>query len=83
MLNHKLLLPEGILILEPKEPLETADFEGLAREIDPYIAKHGKLPGLMIHEAIEHSTLTTPMGKQLKSQIRLDIRPNEDTPSAI
>ena len=49
MLNHKLLLPEGILILEPKERLEAADFEGLAREIDPYIAKHGQLPGLMIH----------------------------------
>ena len=48
MLNHKLLLPEGILILEPKERLEAADFEGLAREIDPYIAKHGKLPGLMV-----------------------------------
>jgi len=49
MLNHKLLLPEGILILEPKERLEATDFEGLAREIDPYIAEHGKLPGLMIH----------------------------------
>ena len=49
MLNHKLLLPEGILILEPDEPLEAADFERLAPEIDPYIAKHGKLPGLMIH----------------------------------
>jgi len=48
MLNHKLLLPEGILILEPKERLEAADFEALAREIDPCIAKHGKLPGLMV-----------------------------------
>ena len=26
-----------------------ADFEGVAREIDPYIAVHGKLSGLMIH----------------------------------
>ncbi len=49
MLNHKLLLPEGILVLEPEEPLEAADFEGLADEIDPYITKHGKLPGLMVH----------------------------------
>ena len=47
MLNHK-LLPDGILILEPKERLEAADFEDLAREIDPYITEHGKLPGLMI-----------------------------------
>ena len=49
MLNHKLLLPEGILVLEPAAPLQAADFEGLAHEIDPYIAEHGKLPGLMIH----------------------------------
>ena len=49
MLRHKLLLPEGILVLEPDAPLQTADFEGLAHEIDPYIAEHGKLQGLMIH----------------------------------
>ena len=49
MLNHKLLLPEGILVIEPDAPLQAADFEGLAHEIDPYIAEHGKLPGLMIH----------------------------------
>jgi len=48
MLKHQLLLPEGILILEPDAPLEAADFEGLVREIDPYIAEHGKLSGLMI-----------------------------------
>jgi hypothetical protein len=48
-LKHQLLLPEGILILEPDAPLEAADFEGLAREIDPYIAEHGKLSGLMVH----------------------------------
>jgi hypothetical protein len=49
MLNHTLLRPEGILMLEPNAPLEADDFEGLAREIDPYISEHGKLAGLMIH----------------------------------
>ena len=49
MLNHQLLLPEGILILEPDGPLEAVDFEDLVSEIDPYIAEHGKLSGLMIH----------------------------------
>jgi hypothetical protein len=49
MLKHQLLLPEGILILEPGAPLEAADFDRLDREIDPYIAEHGKLAGLMIH----------------------------------
>ena len=49
MLKHQLLLPDGILILEPDAPLEVTDFDALAREIDPYIAEHGKLSGLMIH----------------------------------
>ncbi|MBN2455599.1 MAG: STAS/SEC14 domain-containing protein [Sedimentisphaerales bacterium] len=49
MLNHNLLSTEGILILEPTAPLEVTDFEGLARDIDPYIAEHGKLSGVMIH----------------------------------
>ena len=52
MLNHKLLSKEGILILEPEAPLEAADFDGLAHKIDPYIAEHGKLPGLMIHAKV-------------------------------
>ena len=52
MLNHKLLLPEGLLILEPESPLEVADFVDLGHQIDPYIAKHGKLPGLMIHAKV-------------------------------
>lgn len=49
MLNHKLLSPEGILILEPESPLKAADFVALGHQIDPYITEHGKLPGLMIH----------------------------------
>ncbi len=49
MLNHKLLRPDGILVLEPDTPFESADFEVLAHEIDPYIAEHGKLSGVMIH----------------------------------
>ncbi len=48
MLKHTLIEPEGILILEPDSPLKTTDFEELAKEIDPYITEHGKLPGLMI-----------------------------------
>jgi hypothetical protein len=49
MLKHTVIEPEEILILEPDAPLEATDFEDLAREIDPCIAEHGKLPGLMIH----------------------------------
>ncbi len=48
MINHELLKTEGILILAPEAPLESTDFEGLAREIDPYIEANGKLHGVMI-----------------------------------
>jgi len=48
MINHKLLRTEGILILTPDSPLESADFENLAQEIDPYIEQNGKLHGLML-----------------------------------
>ncbi len=49
MLKHTLIEPEGILIIQPDAPLKSADFDDLAKEIDPFIAEHGKLPGLMIH----------------------------------
>lgn len=50
MLKHKLLAPEGILILEPSAPLEADVFVDLACEIDPYVAEHDTLSGVMIHE---------------------------------
>lgn len=49
MLNQRLILPEGILLLEPHEPLEAADFQSVIAEIDPYIAQRGMLPGVLIH----------------------------------
>ncbi len=49
MLKHRLILPEGILLIEPDEPLQASDFASVAAEIDPYIAQRGKLPGVLIH----------------------------------
>ncbi|MFG0263475.1 MAG: STAS/SEC14 domain-containing protein [Novipirellula sp. JB048] len=51
MLKHRLLLPEGMLLLEPDAPLEAADFEHVAAEIDPYITRRGKVPAVLIHAA--------------------------------
>ena len=48
MVTHKLLAPEGILVLTPQSPLEAADFEQIAREVDPYIEQNGKLHGILI-----------------------------------
>src|SRR4051794_24632182 len=48
MVDYELLRSEGMLILRPKGRLEAADFESVAREIDPYIDANGKLHGLML-----------------------------------
>jgi SpoIIAA-like len=43
------LRDQSILLLTPEGPLEKADFEKLANEIDPLITAKGKLAGLMIY----------------------------------
>ena len=48
MLSHDLLEGDAILVVEPKGALESADFEALTKEVDPYIEKKGELRGLMI-----------------------------------
>ena len=49
MLKFELNRTEGILILEPIGPLQSTDFEKLAREVDPFIIEKGTLNGLMIY----------------------------------
>jgi hypothetical protein len=49
MLDFELLRDRSILLITPGGPLEKADFEQLANEVDPYIASKGKLVGLMIY----------------------------------
>jgi len=49
MLQSKLLRDRGILVLSPQGPIEKADFERVANEVDPYIAENGKLAGVLIH----------------------------------
>ena len=48
MLSHEFLEDMGILVVEPKGALESADFEALAKEVDPYIEAKGELHGLLI-----------------------------------
>jgi len=48
MISHELLRDRGILIVKPLGPLEQADFETLAREVDPYIEAQGQMNGLLI-----------------------------------
>jgi hypothetical protein len=49
MLRFELLRERAILVITPDGPLEKADFEQLAKEVDPFIASKGKLAGLMIY----------------------------------
>src|SRR5436305_9538363 len=49
MVMFELLRDRRILLITPEGPLQRADFERLAKEIDPFIAANGKLVGVMIH----------------------------------
>ncbi|MGB8437057.1 MAG: STAS/SEC14 domain-containing protein [Burkholderiales bacterium] len=48
MIRHELVRERGILILKPAGALQAEDFSALAAAVDPYIAQHGELKGLMI-----------------------------------
>jgi hypothetical protein len=49
MINYELLHDEGILVLHPEGLLEAADFMTITSHLDPYLARHGKLHGVLIH----------------------------------
>lgn len=48
MIHFELLRDRGVLILEPRGALAAADFAALAASVDPWIAEHGDLRGLVI-----------------------------------
>ena len=48
MISAKLLNDKGILVVSPRNKLESVDFEFLRLLSDPYIRKHGSLNGLLI-----------------------------------
>ena len=50
MIHHE-LLEQGVLIVTPEGPLDSADFEALAETVDPYLERKGNLKGLMIYVA--------------------------------
>ena len=48
MLQFEILPDRKVLIVKPKEPLETADFERLSAEVDALIRERGKLKGVLV-----------------------------------
>ena len=48
MIHYELMRDQSILVITPDGPLRKADFEQLAKEVDPFIASNGSLAGLMI-----------------------------------
>ena len=49
MVNVEFDAQKAIAILSPTETLHSDDFAKLAEMIDPYIAEHGKINGLIIY----------------------------------
>lgn len=49
MIRYELLPDEELLIVMPEGQLAAEDFQGLAREVDPYLQRNGRLRGLMVH----------------------------------
>jgi hypothetical protein len=49
MIHFELLRDRSIVVITPDGPLEKADFERHAKEVDTFIASKGKLVGLMIY----------------------------------
>jgi hypothetical protein len=48
MIEAELQRDSGILTIEPRGRLEEADLERLRLLVDPWIAEHGRLPGVLI-----------------------------------
>ena len=48
MIEHTLDTTNGILHIQPKSSLEQADFDQLAKAVDPFISETGDLAGLII-----------------------------------
>ena len=48
MIDYTLDTSSGILHLRPKSSLEQADFEQLAKVVDPFIAQNGDLAGIIV-----------------------------------
>jgi hypothetical protein len=46
---HLLDEQRGVLVVEPKDPLRVRDFDALERTIEPWIAEHGQLDGVVVH----------------------------------
>ena len=49
MLDHHLSRDTGVLTLAPSGPLTAGDFAAVAAEVDPWIATHGTLRGVLVH----------------------------------
>jgi len=49
MLAHQLDRATGILTLAPSGPLHADDFVAVAADVDPWIADHGELRGVLVH----------------------------------
>ena len=60
----RVLAADEVIVIEPKQALRTADFDALVAAVDEWIASHGELRGLVIHDA------SSPAGENIASMMR-------------
>ena len=49
MISFEILKEEGIVVIEPSDPLSKEDFEMLTGDVDAYIDENGPIRGIIIH----------------------------------
>ena len=49
MITYQILEEDSIVIIEPKGPLSTGDFQQLTADVDLYLTRAGSLKGILVH----------------------------------
>jgi hypothetical protein len=49
MLAYNIMLPEGIVVLNPHGALSKGDFASLSASVDAYLVDHARIHGVLIH----------------------------------
>lgn len=49
--SYRLLPDAGVVVVEVRHPLRAADFDALAGTVDAWLARHGRLVGIVVHAA--------------------------------
>ena len=54
MMKFKILIPEGILVIEPDHALKASDFSALSRDVDDFADAAELIVSQFIHAEVKH-----------------------------